>query len=109
MTGTITLASTLPTITGNLTIVGPASPAGITIDGGSAVQVMQVASGATLNLQFLTIARGSVVGAADSEGGAIFNNGTLTVTNSTFSANAAVGHAAGGGPVRVAPFSTMAR
>jgi CSLREA domain-containing protein len=38
VTGTIRLASTLPQVTGNLTIDGPVSP-GITIDGGNAVQV----------------------------------------------------------------------
>src|SRR5262249_20576296 len=53
VTGTITLASTLPEITDSqLTIKGPASP-GITIDGGEnefrpGIQVMQVASGTTL-------------------------------------------------------------
>src|SRR5690348_1731169 len=50
VTGTILLASTLPEVTDSqLTINGPASP-GITFDGGGKVQVMQVASGAMLNL-----------------------------------------------------------
>ncbi|MBV8356374.1 MAG: hypothetical protein JO189_00345, partial [Deltaproteobacteria bacterium] len=81
VTGTIALAGTLPTITDrNLTIKGPALP-GITIDGSNggypnSVQVMQVASGATLNLNKLTIANGGSFGS----GGGIFNNGTLTVT-----------------------------
>jgi CSLREA domain-containing protein len=86
VTGTIKLASTLPTITDpQLTINGPASP-GITIDGQNKVGVMQVASGATLNLNNLTIAHGFM---AEGEGGGIFNFGTLTVTNSTFSGNSA--------------------
>ncbi|MBV8361059.1 MAG: CSLREA domain-containing protein, partial [Deltaproteobacteria bacterium] len=65
--GTIALASTLPTINDrNLTIKGLASP-GITIDGSNggypnSVQVMQVASGATLNLNKLTIANGGSFG-----------------------------------------------
>jgi hypothetical protein len=75
----------LPQVTDSLlTINGPRSP-GITIDGGSAVQVMQVASGSTLKLNNLIIARGFTHDA----GGGILNLGTLTVTNSTFSGNTA--------------------
>src|SRR5262249_20573575 len=73
-----------------LTISGPASP-GITIDGGSKVQVMQVASVATLNLNNLTIADGYLdLNSRHFDGGGIDNEGTLRVTNSTFSANKAV-------------------
>jgi predicted outer membrane repeat protein len=118
VTGTIALASTLPEVTDNqLTINGPASP-GITVDGGrnalpgvQGVQVMPVASGATLNLNRLTIANGGsglLGGGVDNsgtlnvsnstfsgnqsgypEGGAIYNAGSLTVTNTTFSGNLA--------------------
>ena len=85
LTGTISLASTLPQVTASiLTIKGPASP-GITLDGGGQVQVMTVASGATLNLNDLTIAdAGAQVSVV---GGGIDNSGTLTVTNSTFFGN----------------------
>jgi CSLREA domain-containing protein len=84
VTGTIALASTLPQVTGFfLTINGPPSP-GITINGGGKVQVMMVASGTTLNLNGLTIA-----------GGGIYNNGTLTVINGTFSRN--IAYTGGGG------------
>jgi predicted outer membrane repeat protein len=87
--GTIFLASTLPQVTDSLlTINGPVAP-GIKISGRGAVQVMTVASGATLNLSGLTIANGTA-----ERGGAIYNHGTLTVTNSTFSGNSA---ANGGG------------
>jgi CSLREA domain-containing protein len=107
VTGTIPLTNPLPPVTNSLTINGPASP-GITIDGGNKVQIMQVASGATLNFSNLTIAHGFAtngggilsVGALTvsnstfsgnraSEGGAIFDSGTLTVTNSTFAGNSA--------------------
>jgi hypothetical protein len=104
-TGTITLASTtLPKVTGGitLTITGPTtSPAGMTIDGAGSVQLMRVAQGATLNLQNLTLAHGNAVDSldpppliggpnvTDGEGGAIFNEGTLTISNCTFSANQA--------------------
>jgi len=93
--GTILLASTLPKVTDrNLTINGPASP-GIKIDGGGRVQVMQVALGARLNLTRLGIANGNNL--STGKGGGIDNEGTLTVTNSTFSRN--VAYSIGGGIV----------
>jgi predicted outer membrane repeat protein len=79
VTGTILLGSSLPEVTDSLTITGPAAP-GISISGGGDVLVTSVASGATLYLNYLTIANGSAI-----NGGAIYNNGTLTVSNSTFS------------------------
>jgi hypothetical protein len=89
VTGTIKLADTLPEITDvELTINGPPSP-GITISGGGKVQVMQVASGATLNLKNATIAEGSIFFVSLGSGGGIENQGTLTVINSTFSGNGA--------------------
>src|SRR5208283_4160478 len=91
VTGTITLLSTLPAITGNLTIDGPTTSPGITISGDGSVQLMVVNSGATLNLQLLTLENGSVTG-APAQGGAIFNSGTLTVADSTFSGNQATGN-----------------
>ena len=86
MTGTITLGSSLPDIISGetLTIQGPATSPGITIDGATKYEVMLVDSGATLNVANLTIADGF----GEEGGGGIDNNGTLTVTNSTFSANA---------------------
>jgi fibronectin-binding autotransporter adhesin len=94
VTGTVQLGGTLPQVTDRgLTINGPASPR-ITIDGGGSVQVMQVASGATLNLQNLPITRGYD---NDVGGGGIENFGTLTVTNSTFSSNSADQGGLGGG------------
>jgi hypothetical protein len=92
VTGTISLASTLPQITDKrLTITGPTSP-GITIDGGTedghvGVQVMQVASGATLDLRNLTIAHGFAI----PKGGGIINEGTLLVVNCTFTGNSTFG------------------
>ena len=105
VTATIDLISTNGPLIVNgetLTITGPTTSPGITIDGGGQVQLMQVNSGATLNLQFLTLADGSVTGAPGAtpgpgDGGAIFNGGTLTVTNSTLSANTATGGAGGDG------------
>lgn len=83
VSGTITLGSTLPNIAagqGALTIDGGGN---ITISGGGSVQVLAVNSGAALTLQNLTISNGF---SATSSGG-IRNQGTLVITNSTFSNN----------------------
>src|SRR5277367_5034235 len=93
VTGTITLGSTLPAIVSGetLTITGPTTSPGIAISGGNAVQLMVVNAGATLKLQFLTMEDGSATVASTfgAEGGAIYNDGTLTVTDCTFSGNQA--------------------
>ena len=83
VSGTITLGSALPAIAINLTIDG--SGQSITIDGANSFSIFNAQTGVTLNLEFLTLAHGS----AD-EGGAIFNQGTTTVTNCTFSGNTAI-------------------
>src|SRR5271155_1187730 len=99
VTGTITLGSTLPAIVSGetLTITGPTTSPGIAISGGNAVQLMVVNAGATLNLQFLTMEDGSATlgSTFGPAGGAIYNNGTLTVTNSTLSGNQATGGSQG--------------
>ncbi len=85
VTGTIMLSSSLPAIANSagssLTIDGTGQT--ITIDGGGSYEVMLVNSDATLNVAKLTIADG----VGEQGGGGIDNNGTLTVTNSTFSGN----------------------
>jgi hypothetical protein len=91
---TITLSSTLGTLdltqtAGPMEIDGPT--AGVTISGGHAVEVFQVASGVTASLSRLTITEGSTAGA----GGGLFNQGTLTLTDCTIFGNS--GANAGGG------------
>lgn len=83
VSGTILLVSPLPNIVsgqGALTIDGGSV---ITISGNSSVQVLAVDINATLTLQNLTISNGF---SATSSGG-IRNQGTLVITNSTFSNN----------------------
>src|SRR5208283_1379853 len=110
VSGTITLTSALPAIAnaspGSLTIDGTGQT--ITVDGANSYQILVVNSGATLDLNDLTLAEGSAVyggaignagtltlinstfsGNTGSIGGVIFSTGTLTVTNSTFSGNSA--------------------
>src|ERR1019366_1460410 len=83
VSGTITIGTTLPAIAntspGSLTIDGTGQS--ITVSGASLYGVLVVNTGATLNLNDLTIADGygSTVG-----GGGIYNRGTLIATDSTF-------------------------
>lgn len=74
--------------TGALTIQGPA--AGVTISGNHASEVFRVATGTNATLDGLTITAGSVTGWAQDYGGGIFNNGALTLIDSTVSNNTAL-------------------
>ena len=89
LSGTITLNPDLGPLTvtdrAGLTIDGGRES--ITVSGGDQVQVISESAGAKLTLRNLTVANGS----AASGGGIENNGGTLTVTDSTFSGNSAVG------------------
>jgi len=65
----------------------------VTLSGGGTVRVFHVNAGGTLDVRNLTIANGSAPYVAN-VGGGIYNEGTLTVINSTFTGNSANG---GGG------------
>jgi hypothetical protein len=82
---TITLASQLPTITDGAGLTIDGGSADITLSGNNVVRVFEVASGAELTLNNLTVANGR----ADNAGGGILNLGTLEVNNSTISGNRA--------------------
>ena len=86
LAGTILLMSTLPTISGNLTING----GGVTISGNNSVSDFSIANGAVVTLNGLTITAGNTA----SNGGGIYNGGTLTIVNGTLAGNTA---ADGGG------------
>jgi CSLREA domain-containing protein len=110
VTGTITLGSELPVISGEADIVGPGANA-LTVSGNNATPIFGVTSG-TLDISGLTIANGKSASnggaiantsglvtlsnaylsgnSATSDGGAINNGGTLLVSDSTFSGNKAV-------------------
>ena len=90
--GTITLTTTIY-INKNLTIDGTGQT--VTISGGGTVQVMDVDS-ASLTLNNLTIANGSVATGPTGGGGIYLRaGGTLTVTNSTFSDNSTINNGGG--------------
>jgi hypothetical protein len=92
VSGTITLGSTLPAIGSSLTIDG--SGQSVTVDGANSFRIFIVNSGGTLDLKFLTLAHGAVIGGLDStsDGGAILNDaGIVKITNCTFLDNHATG------------------
>ncbi|MBI4672177.1 MAG: CSLREA domain-containing protein [Chloroflexi bacterium] len=89
VTDTITLVLGQLTIDKNLTITGPGAD-WLTISGGSAVRVLMVNAGVTLNLQDLTLANGM-----DANGAGVSNTGTLNVANSVLSGNTAMGGSGG--------------
>ena len=80
--GTITLASPLPAVSGQLVIAGPSAGA-VTISGDNQVQVLAVAPASNLWLGGVTIADGN----AETAGGGIENAGNLVVTGVTFDGN----------------------
>lgn len=73
---TVVLSST-KTIAANTTIDGGGK---ITLSGDSTYRHFIVSNGVTLTLQNITLSGGKVVG----DGGSVYNNGTLNVTNTTF-------------------------
>jgi hypothetical protein len=78
--GTISLTATLD-ITGSMFI--NAAGAQVTLDGGSAMGVLNVASGVTLKMTDLSVQNGSTTG----DGGALYNAGTANIYGGTFSGN----------------------
>jgi hypothetical protein len=73
VTGTITIAATLPAITNSVVIIGPA-----VINGGGAVPIFNFAADTTSVLSNLTIEGGNTGG----NGGAVYNSGSLSIADS---------------------------
>jgi CSLREA domain-containing protein len=98
---TLATSSQLPAITdpAGLTIDG--SSVNITISGGEQHRVFQISSFGRLTLDSLTVAKGN---AEDGDGGGIYSEGVLQVSNSTISDNHATTSGGGifsGGPLQV--------
>ncbi len=85
---TITLTTGQIPIATNLTIDASTLPDGITISGNTNSRVLQIGSGASVTLNSLTLASGSV---SNDEGGAILNSGNLMAINCLFTNNTARG------------------
>lgn len=83
--GTITLTNGTLTINNSVTIIGPGA-ALLTISGNNATTVFTIGFNATVSIGKLNIAYGS----GPINGGAIVNDGTLTLTQCAFSGNTAV-------------------
>ena len=91
VTGTITLVSTLPTITDTdgLTIQGPGAGQ-LTISGNDTVRILVVDPDAPLTVRDITIAHARNLGfPGPVHGGAVDNEGILTIANAVFSNNLA--------------------
>jgi len=94
LSGTITLTSGELLISEDLTINGPGIFS-IIVSGNHASRVFEIAGGVTAMISGLTISDGNASsGNNGNNGGGIFNQGTLTLTNIVLSGNSALG---GGG------------
>ena len=86
---TITLLETLVVNKqGSLNIEAPA--AGLTLDGNSKSQVLNIVADANLTATRLTITGGDATATGTSDGGGIFNAGRMTLNNGTIRGNRAV-------------------
>jgi uncharacterized protein (TIGR03437 family) len=94
VTGTINLLSALPQLTQSMTVTGPGASS-LAIDGGGAVQVLNVGSGITVSISGVTIQNGrdSTIGGG---GGGVSNAGTLTLSSCVVTSNVEAFHAGGG-------------
>ena len=98
-TATIVLtAGQLPNITKTTIIDGDGK---VTLSGGNSFRLFTVNVGAALTLKNLTVTRGFY----DGDGGAIRNDGTLTITNCTFSFNETTLNGSGGAIVSYGPLT----
>lgn len=97
---TIALSSQL-TLDKNLTIDGSALATAVTLTGGHTTRLMTVNSGATVTLTALHFTNGRV---DNGYGGAIYNEGTVTINHSHFQNNVAVTNGSGGGGGAIANF-----
>jgi hypothetical protein len=97
--GTINLTGALPDLTHSIRIEGPGRDQ-LTVrrDTGGNYRIFTVGSGTTVTIDGLTMANGRVVERL-AKGGGIYNDGTLTVSNSTLSSNGTdpISDAYGGG------------
>ncbi len=88
ISGTMVISSTLGQLSINKDLILVAPVAGnITIDGNNLTRVILVTTGATLELQGITISHGLVENVTGARGAGIYNDGTVVAIDSTFSDN----------------------
>lgn len=94
-TGELTIANN-----GSLTITGPGAPV-LTVSGGNQSRIFNVALNANVFVSDLTLTAGkapdAVTGTPAANGGAIYNAGNLTISNTTVSSSVAGNGRSGGG------------
>jgi hypothetical protein len=91
---TITLTNGEMTLTGNLTMDASGLTNGIRLDGSYASRIFNIAAGANVFLNSLTLTNGH--SDANNWGGAVINNGTLALTDCTLAGNFIDGDGSGG-------------
>ena len=91
--GTITLGSALPAITDDVTITGPSAD-NLAISGANLYQVLNITSSTTVTITGVTVRDGRL---ALSNGGGIYNAGTLVLETCVVSNNIVTGSWRGGG------------
>ena len=97
--GTITNINSFPTITNNLSIIGPSNDS-VTISGGGTLPIFTIASGGAVTLSNLNLINGSTT----SGGAAVNNAGVMSIANCLFSNN----FATSGGAISNAGTMTIA-
>ena len=99
---TITLTSNVELVlnaTAFVTIRGPSAnlASSVALDGNNGTRIFDIAAGANITLQYLSIQHGKTLGASPgSDGGAVRNGGVLSADNCTFRQNTSSG---GGGAI----------
>lgn len=93
VTGTITLASALPTITEGVSIIGPGRTL-LTISGASTFRIFESALANYLGVSRMTLA----FGRASGDGGAIYSRGFTVISDVYFNECHAIGASSGSGP-----------
>jgi CSLREA domain-containing protein len=102
VTGTINLASALPAIEQDLTIIGPgATQLTVRRDTGGNYRIFQINVATTVSISGLTLTNGNVTG----DGGGIHNSGNLTVTECALVANTATN--VGGGILNLGTLNVL--
>jgi uncharacterized repeat protein (TIGR01451 family) len=91
LTGTIVLASALPVVNDHLTIAGPGASV-ISISGNGTSRVFEIAAGTAVTITNVTIRNGRAL-----EGGGIYTQGTLVLSDTNVIGNSAGANGTGGG------------
>src|SRR5437867_1558534 len=92
VSGTITLASPLPPLTGTTTILGPSAGA-LSLSGNNSFRVLQIDAGATVSISNVALRNGYVTNIG---GGAILNAGKLVLVGCTITGNHSISAPGGG-------------